>query len=167
MAAEIHRFIDYYDHSFIVKSILQQIICQKGAIDIYLYFPTLFNVVGKSASTLEKRLLIDEHSIIESHDRDEFREIAWIPGHQNPADALDKHGNSTNSPLYKLMTTKRMENIPQGGVHRCFDSENKMHSVSKPSPKPESMQWILLVATANWKVRIVRIYLNSHWVRTT
>lgn len=67
MAAELLGLVYGFDNAFMVKSILDQILGQAVPIDAYLDSRTVFKVVAKKGSTLEKLLQIDVNAIRVSH----------------------------------------------------------------------------------------------------
>jgi len=69
MAAELHALIYGFDNAYLVRDILEEVLQQKIEIDGYLDSRTVFNVVAKSSSTLEKRLQIDVHALRTSRKR--------------------------------------------------------------------------------------------------
>lgn len=79
MAAGLLAFVYAFDNDFVVRSMLEQILKKKVPIDAYLESRTVFNVVAKEGSTLEKRLQIDVKTLRESYAQGELRNITWIP----------------------------------------------------------------------------------------
>ena len=116
MAAEVHGLIYGFDQAYLARDMLEEVLRQKLEVDGYIDSRTVFNVVAKNSSTLEKRLQIDLHALKESHSRGELRYLAWIPGNQNVADGLTKGLITLSHPLWKLMATNKFEVDPQGWV---------------------------------------------------
>jgi len=116
MAAELHALIYGFDNAYLVRDILEEVLQQKIEIDGYLDSRTVFNVVAKSSSTLEKRLQIDVHALRESHAKGELRYLAWIPGTENVADGLTKGLVDASHPLWKLIKSNEISVQPQGWV---------------------------------------------------
>jgi len=119
MAAELHALIYGFDSAYLARDILQELLGLRLDIDAYVDSRTVFNVVAKQSSTLEKRLQIDVHALRESHSKGELRYLAWIPGNQNVADALTKGLIDARHPLWNLMTKNRLEIKPNGWVEGC------------------------------------------------
>jgi hypothetical protein len=71
-------------------------------------------------STTEKRLLIDLSCLREGYERREISDIFWIPGSQNPADALTKA--SPCSALANLMSSNHIMLTPNAWVERASPS---------------------------------------------
>ncbi len=116
MAAEVHGLIYGFDNAFVAKEMLREILGENLPIDGIVDSRTLFNVVAKNSSTLEKRLQIDVHSLRESHDRGELRYLAWAPGEENVADELTKTLVKEHHLLWKLMITNKIEVNPEGWI---------------------------------------------------
>ena len=84
--------------------------------DVYLDSRTVFNIIAKDGTTLEKRLQIDAHALRESYARGELRSIAWIPGTENVADGLTKGLIGSSHPLWKLIVSNKLCVAPLGWV---------------------------------------------------
>lgn len=116
MAAEVHALIYGFDNAYLARDILQEILEKEINIDGYVEYKTVFNVIAKSGSTLEKRLQIDVFAMCESHARGELRYPAWIPGTQNIADGLTRRLIGENRPLWNLMKTNKISITAEGWV---------------------------------------------------
>lgn len=116
MAAEVHALLYGFDNAYFGKHMMEEILGKRIEIDGYVYSRTVFNVIAKNSSTLEKRLQIDIHAMRESHTKGDLRYLAWIPGSQNYADGMTKSMVSNSHPLWKLINSNKMEITPTGWV---------------------------------------------------
>lgn len=116
MAAELHALFYGFDSAYVARDILHELRGRKLDIDGYVDSRTVFNVVAKNSSTLEKRLQIDVHELRESHRKGELRYLAWIPSKQNVAYGVTKGLIDAKHPLGNLMTKNRLDIQPQGCV---------------------------------------------------
>jgi len=115
MAAEILALVTGFDHAFIVKHAILELLDISVPIDAFIDSRTTFNCVAKNASTIEKRLQIDVAALRESYTRKELNCLGWIPGSMNPADGLTKSKiPTTTHPLNTLMRTNKMTIQPHG-----------------------------------------------------
>ncbi len=109
MAAEIHALIYGFDSAYITKSMMEEILNREIDIEAYVDSRTTFNVIARSAPTLEKRLQIDVFGIRESHEKGELKRLGCLPGTQNYSDGLTKDSITTNHCLWDLMNTNKMK----------------------------------------------------------
>jgi len=116
MAAEIHALVYGFDNGYVAQNFLSEILDQNVPIDGFVDSRTVFNVVAKQSSTLEKRLQIDVFALRESNTRGELRTLAWVPGSQNIADGMTKGIVQDSHPLWKLMCTNKLSISPEGWV---------------------------------------------------
>ena len=103
MAAELHALLYGFDNSYMAQSMLQDVLGQEICIDAYVDSQTVFYVVAKHSSTLEKRLRIDVHALRQSYATGELRYMTWIPGIENIADDLTKGLITESHPLWNLL----------------------------------------------------------------
>lgn len=90
MAAKIHGLIYGFDSSIYIQTLLQELTVFNFEIHGVVDSKTLFNVVTKDGSTLEKRLQIDVWPIKESFSRGQLKQLSRVPISMNIADALTK-----------------------------------------------------------------------------
>ncbi len=88
--AELLALMEGFDVAFTVKHAMREIHQRDVPLDIFTDSRTVFNIVAKDASSLEKRLQIGAFALRESHCREEIRHFGWIPGIENPADGLTR-----------------------------------------------------------------------------
>lgn len=77
---------------------------------------SLYECLVKLGTTKEKRLMIDIMALREAYERGELRDIRWIDGRDNPADAMTKA--ASNTALEELINTNEIELRVQGWVSR-------------------------------------------------
>lgn len=116
MAAEVHGLLYGFDNAIVVKRTMEEILRKYIPLDGVIDSKTLFNIVAKSSTTLEKRLQIDVFALRESHEKGELRNIAWIPGTNNPADGLTKELVKDGHPLWRLMLSNKLVIEPEGWI---------------------------------------------------
>lgn len=88
--SEIQVIVYVFDQAFLARDIPSEILQRNLGIDAYTDFRTVFNVIAKNGSTLERRLQTDENALRESISNEELRYLPWIPGSQNVYDELMK-----------------------------------------------------------------------------
>jgi hypothetical protein len=115
LAAEILALVYGWDNAFVVAHTLSEIFGRSIPVHAYVDSRTTFNCVAKHAGTLEKRLAIDSHALRESITRGELSFLGWIPGSENPADALTRASIlKDDHPLIVLMRTNKFYPQPAG-----------------------------------------------------
>jgi hypothetical protein len=103
LGCETMAFADGFDAAYSLKHDLQTVL--KRSIDIPMFTDSisLFDVITKSSTTAEKRLMIDLVVVREANDRMEIAQLAFFRTNWNPADALTKV--SRNTYLETILTT--------------------------------------------------------------
>jgi Reverse transcriptase (RNA-dependent DNA polymerase) len=115
LAAEILALVYGWDNAFVVSHALNEIFGRSIPVYAFVDSRTTFNVIAKHARTLEKRLAIDSHALQESLARGELSRLGWIPGTENPADALTRSTVlKTDHPLIHLMRSNKITPQPDG-----------------------------------------------------
>jgi hypothetical protein len=71
----------------------------------------------KLSTTKEKRLMIDIMALREAYERGELKDIRWIDGSDNSADAMTKA--TANASMEQLINTNELELRVQGWVNRA------------------------------------------------
>jgi hypothetical protein len=96
-------FADGFDGAYSLKHDLQTIL--KRSVDILMYTESLslFDVITKSSTTAEKRLIIGLMMVREAHVRMKIAQLAFLRTNWNPADALTKFSHNTY--LETILTT--------------------------------------------------------------
>lgn len=104
MHAERQALVLGLDQACAIQSQLQQITGRKFTIDDHVDSHTLFNAIGKHGQTSEKRLRIDIFALRDSYTAGDMQRMSWIPGVDNPADALTRYKAMETSALTKTTT---------------------------------------------------------------
>ena len=118
MAAELLGLVYGFDNAYLLQHMLTEILGYTVPVDAYADSKIVFDIIAKRGPTLEKRLQIDAHALRESHLKGELRILAWIEGKDNVADGLTKSLINSKHPLWKLITTNKLETKPQGWVSK-------------------------------------------------
>ena len=74
---------------------------------IYIDLLSLYKCLVKLSTTKEKRLIINIMALQEAYEQGELKDIRWIDGRDNPADAITKV--ATNTLIEQLINTNKME----------------------------------------------------------
>jgi hypothetical protein len=117
-------FADGFDAAYSLKHDLQTIL--KRSVDILMYTDSLslFDVITKSSTTPEKRVMIDLVVVREAYDRMEIAQLAFLRTNWNPADALTKV--SRNTYLETILTTGTIDHpVAQWVVRRRVLAQKK------------------------------------------
>ena len=120
LASELYGMVGGFDNAIALGTTLKQIVRNFDIDQIPIVICTdsksLYDCLVKLGTTMEKRLLIDVMSLRESYEKREIREIRWINGKHNPADAFTKKaGNNT---LSQLIRTNRLTISVEAHVDR-------------------------------------------------
>lgn len=104
MAAEEYTLVLAFDHGYLTREMVGEILERHLQIDAYVYCKTLFDFVVENGGSTEKRLQIDIYALRENYDVGELtNKLNWIASKKNPADPLTKKQFSDNNPLLQLM----------------------------------------------------------------
>lgn len=79
-----------FDYCAVILHTMESFIGNTIDIKIYTDSKCLFDSLISLNNTTEKRLLIDLSILRECYEQREITEILWIPGTENPADAMTK-----------------------------------------------------------------------------
>ncbi|KAL3420591.1 hypothetical protein PVAG01_07036 [Phlyctema vagabunda] len=121
LASELYAMVAGFDTSHVIQATVSKILDQLNINpDIPLNICTdsfsLYDCLIKLSTTIEKRLMIDIMGLRQSYERREIREIRWIDGKSNPADALTKDLPCTA--LKQLIDTNQLDIKTKGWVER-------------------------------------------------
>ncbi len=100
---------------------------------MYMDSKCLFQSLTSLNTTTEKRLLIDLHMLRECYESREISEVMWIPGAENPADAITKRNASPA--LERLITENKLEVNPQAWIERDLEPPTWASKLDKDKPK--------------------------------
>ena len=114
MAAEIQALVLGFDYAYVIQHLVEEIIGRTIKLEAMIDSKTVFNVVAKDGQTAEKRLQIDVLALRQSYDLGELDRIAWIPGHENPADSLTKPVLTKKTPMFAMMESNNFGTEPHG-----------------------------------------------------
>lgn len=131
LAAEIHALVLAYDHAYVIRHTLIEILGRNVKLEAYVDSRSVFDVIAKDGNTTEKRLQIDIYALRQSYADGELDQIGWIPGTSNPADALTKINSCTTSPLQHLMTSNKLHIDPIGWA--SISTEKNSRTASQPT----------------------------------
>ncbi len=90
LGGEFYAFADAFDKAFILKHDLQRIVGKSIPLKMYTDSKSLFDVITKSSTTLEHRLMIDVLSVREVYQKQELSDIGFVRSDQNPANGFAK-----------------------------------------------------------------------------
>jgi hypothetical protein len=118
LAGEMYALTHAFDIAYTLRHTLEKYVKAHIPVRAFTDSQSLFDCVTKLSTTLEKRLMIDLYGLRQSYERRELTSIAWIPGGENPADALTKADLREDSPLFNLMRKNRIQTSIKGWVDR-------------------------------------------------
>ncbi|KAI0991424.1 hypothetical protein K3495_g16763 [Podosphaera aphanis] len=121
LASELYALSLGFDVAASIKSTMDQILAEsrqerKIPLKMCIDSKSLYECLVKLGSTQEKRLMVDIMCLRQSYERREIAEILWIPGDQNPADAMTKA--KPCDALRKILETNRLQMDIGGWVER-------------------------------------------------
>jgi hypothetical protein len=121
LASEIYAMAHGVDIAIAIGSTLNIIMDRLSLPHISIVVCTdslsLYKCLVKLGTTKEKRLMIDIMALREAYKRGELKDIRWIDGHDNPADAMTKA--TANASIEQLVDTNKLELRVQGWVNRA------------------------------------------------
>ena len=88
----MYAFADAFDAGYIIKYDLQSMLGRRIPMTMYTDSTSLFDVITKCSSTLEKRLMIDISAVRQAYEREEISDVRFVRTKDNPADAFTKVG---------------------------------------------------------------------------
>ena len=93
LGGEVYAFADAFDFAFTLKHDLQVMLCQKIPLTILTDSNSLFDVITKSSTTSERRLMIDITAVRNAYNDQELSDVGFVRTKYNPADAFTKLGS--------------------------------------------------------------------------
>jgi hypothetical protein len=126
LAAELYALSAGFDASATLKSTIDQIIpaCPQGIgipLTLCVDSRSLYDCLVRLGTTHEKRLMVDILCLRQSYERREIAEIVWIPGNENPADAMTKE--KACDALQRLIDTNKVDINANAWVERPSQSD--------------------------------------------
>ena len=138
LAAELFGIAAAVDIGISISTTLTRITDRLGLPQIPLVLCTdsqsIYDTIGGLNTTKEKRLMIQLMALRESYENREIHEVRWIPGKENPADALTKESSKANGSLRQLVAKNELSITLQGYVTR---PEKRRTEPGKPTTAPE------------------------------
>jgi hypothetical protein len=120
LASEIYAMAHGVDIAIAIGSTLNVIMDRLSLPHVPIVVCTdslsLYECLVKLGTTKEKRLMIDIMALRETYERGELKDIRWIDGRDNPADAMTK--TTANASMEQLINTNKLELRVQGWVNR-------------------------------------------------
>ena len=107
-----------FDIASALKDAAKVILGRDLPLCLYTDSKSLYDSLVSLNSVTEKRLLIDLKVIREAYEHREVAEVFWIPGSQNPADALTKATKEAAAALHQVLATNRIKLTPNAWVKR-------------------------------------------------
>lgn len=107
LGAETYAFADAFDYAHALKHDLESILDQKIPLQMLTDSKSLFDVLTKCSSTIEKRLMIDLQVVRQAYETHLISDLGFIRTEHNPADGLTKIG--TCQALRKLIATNKCD----------------------------------------------------------
>ncbi|MEM1283154.1 MAG: reverse transcriptase domain-containing protein [Chlamydiota bacterium] len=101
LGAEVYAMADAFDYAFTLKQDLEIILNQKVPLRIITDSKSLFDIITKNSSSIEKRLMIDIKSVRHGYESMEISDIGFARSTCNPADAFTKI--TVNEPLTRIV----------------------------------------------------------------
>ena len=92
LGSEVYAFADGFDAAFSIKYDLEKMTGLHIPILMLTDSKSLFDIITKSSTTREKRLLIDIATVRNAYNNNELSKVGNILSNQNPSDAFTKVG---------------------------------------------------------------------------
>jgi hypothetical protein len=93
LGGEVLAFADAFDYAYTLRHNLEHMFGKSIPLSMLTDSKFLFDVISKSSSTLEGRLMIDITVSREASNRKELSDIGLVRSEFNPADSFTKAGN--------------------------------------------------------------------------
>lgn len=144
LSVELYAMVYGFDNCSVIHHSLQEFLGRKIDFKMYTDSKSLFDSLVSLNPTTEKRLLIDLTLLRQCYEKREITEVLWIPGSQNPADALTK-AKPCNAPD-ALMATNTVSIDPKGWIERSPAAPNfktngsAVHSLRRFQVAPVSIR---------------------------
>jgi Reverse transcriptase (RNA-dependent DNA polymerase) len=109
LGGEILAFADAFDCAYTLRKDIEKMLGRKVPLSLLTDSKSLFDIITKSSSTLEKRLMIDVAAARESYANEELSDIGLIRGEHNPADAFTKDSPAARKMLETILTSGSLD----------------------------------------------------------
>lgn len=90
LGGEVYAFADAFDIAYIMKHDLESITGKCIPLTMLTDSKSLFDVIAKCSTILERRLMIDISVVRQAYDREEISNVGFVRTKDNPADAFTK-----------------------------------------------------------------------------
>ena len=90
LGAEIYAFADAFDAAHALRSDLKDMLSKEVPLQMYTDSKSLFDVLTKNSSTLEKRMMIYLAASREAYKSGEISEVGHLRSEDNLVDAFTK-----------------------------------------------------------------------------
>ena len=94
-------FADSFDMAFMIRYDIQKMMNIRKPIMIFTDSLSLFDVITKASTTVEKRLMIDLEVVKMAYQQNEMQQMGFIRSEHNIADCLTK--SNSNDALVKTL----------------------------------------------------------------
>jgi hypothetical protein len=121
MAGEMLAFENGFDNAFILRHDLENMLGQPVPLVMYADLQALFNVLTRSKTTTEGRLMVDVAAARQAYHNSIISNIGLIKSCYNPADGLTKVG--CNPALAHLLRTHSIDHPVEQYVLRDCQAE--------------------------------------------
>jgi hypothetical protein len=95
-----------FDIAASIRSTIEQMLNINLPLTVCTDSKSLYDCIIKLGTTHEKRLMVDLMCLRQAYERKEIKEIMWIDGNSNPADAMTK--SKACSALRDLIDTNKV-----------------------------------------------------------
>lgn len=123
LGAEVYAFADAFDYAFTLKHDLEEILQSQVPLQILTDSKSLFDIITKSSTTTERRLMIDIKSVREGYENFDISDVGFIRSEHNPADSFTKIGN--NNCLQYILNYGKCDMPIEKWVIRTFNEQKK------------------------------------------
>jgi hypothetical protein len=109
LGGEKLAFANEFDCAYTLRKYIEKILGRKVPLSILTDSKSLFDIITKSSSTLEKLLMIDIAAARESYAKEELSDIGRIRGEHNPAETFTKDSPAAPKMLQTILTSGSLD----------------------------------------------------------
>lgn len=118
MGEETLAFANAFDCAFALRSDVEKMLQRRIPISFLTDSESLFEIITKSSSTLEKRLMIDIAAAREAYSAEVLSDFGMIRSEHNPADAFMKEAPKAQQMLNNVLSTGMLNHLIEQSIHR-------------------------------------------------